>query len=89
MKSDTLTTVLNFVLVLFAVGGVIFAILTFTRTRELRTLTPQVNQAQMIMRQMNGLIGDLVEYNKTAKSPELTGLLQPFLQPPASKPAAR
>jgi len=81
--------VLNLFLVLFAVGGVVFAIMTFTYTRELRTLTPQVNQAQMVVRQMNALISELVDYNKTARNPELAGMLQPFVQTgaPAPKPA--
>jgi len=88
MKSDTLTTVLNLFLALFAVCGVIFAILTFTYTREYRSITAQVNTANTIMWQMKGLLGELQEYNKTARSADLAGILQPYIQTAPAVPAA-
>ena len=87
MKSDTLTTVLNIFLALFAVCGVIFAILTFTYTREYRSITAQVNTANTIMRQVNGLLGELQEYNnKTARSADLAAILQPYVQTAPAAP---
>ena len=69
--------------------GVIFAILTFTYTREYRSITAQVNTANTIMRQVNGLLGDLQEYNtKTARSADLAAILQPYVQTAPAVPAA-
>ena len=89
MKSDTTTTVLNFVLVLLAIGGVFFAILTFMRTREHRLLTNQINLERGFLQQMQALVNDVDTYNKNLKpaSPELTGYLQPFETKPEVKSA--
>ena len=81
MKSDTTTTVLNFVLVLLAVSGVIFAILTFTRTREYRILTSTVNNDRAVLQQVESLVAQVEAYNKQVQSPELTRDLQPFTNP--------
>ena len=85
MKSDTTTTVLNFVLAALVILGVVFAILAVTRTRELRQLTGNATLANAALAQAQGLANDTVAYNATAKSPELTRILQSVQPKPAAK----
>ena len=84
MKTDTTTTVLNFVLALMVLLGVVFALLTMSRTRELRVLTTNANFANSSLMRAQSLANDVAAYNASAKSPELTRILQ-AVQP---KPAA-
>lgn len=85
MKSDTTTTVLNFVLAVMVILGVVFALLAMSRTRELRQLTVSATIANNNILRAQALANDTAAYNATAKSPELTRILQ-SVQP---KPAAR
>jgi hypothetical protein len=76
MKSDTTTTVLNFVLAVLVILGVVFALLGMTRQRELRALTTNATTANAMLMRAQGLANDAAAYNISAKSPELTRILQ-------------
>jgi hypothetical protein len=84
MKNDTTTTVLNFVLAALVILGVVFALLSMSRTRELRQLSLNATIANNGLLRAQALANDATAYNATAKSPELTRILQ-AIQP---KPAA-
>ena len=83
MKSDTTTTVLNIILAVLVIFGVFFAILGNTRAHELRTLTMNATVAKSTLMQAQGLANNAAAYNATAKSPELTRILQ-SVQPKTS-----
>ena len=83
MKNDTTTTVLNFVLAVLVILGVAFALLTMNRTRELRTLSSAALQANNNLMRAQGLANDVMAYNATAKSPELTRILNGVQAAPA------
>jgi len=76
MKSDTTTTVLNFVLAALVILGVVFAILAMQRTGQLRAVTPVAMQVNSRMMMVQSLVADVNNYNQQAKSPEITRLLQ-------------
>lgn len=80
MKNDTTTTLLNFVLSVLVILGVVFALLTMSRTRDLRTLSVNATVANSKIMQINSLLNDVATYNATAKSPELNKAIQ-LLQP--------
>jgi hypothetical protein len=80
MKNDTTTTLLNFVLAVLVILGVVFALMTMSRTRELRQLTITAAATKNNIMQLNGLLNDVAIYNSKVNSPELTramALLQP------------
>jgi hypothetical protein len=80
MKNDTTTTLLNFVLAVLVILGVVFALMSMSRTRELRTLSLNAAAANNNIMRVNALLNDVVNYNATAKAPELAkaiALLQP------------
>lgn len=91
MKSDTTTTAMNFILAALVILGVVFALLSITRTRELRHLQSnlqmraQVAQANFMRAQ--ALANDVTTYNATAKNPELTKILSAALTPQPAAPA--
>ena len=76
---------MNFILAALAILGVVFALLSITRTRELRQLQgslqmrAQVAQANFMRAQ--ALAGDVTTYNATAKNPELAKILSAALAP--------
>ena len=76
MKSDTTTTILNFVLAVLVILGVVFALLAMNRTRELRQLSAYATIANNSMLRAQSLANDTAAYNATVKSPELTRILQ-------------
>ena len=78
-----MTTALNFVLAVLAIFGVIFALQTFFRTREFRSIQNQAIIANNVLSRMQSLINDVGAYNQKNPSPELTR----FLQGPQTKPA--
>jgi hypothetical protein len=80
MKNYSTTSLLNFVLALLVILGVIFAMLTMTRTRDLRTINPYAMQAQQKAIMMQTMVNDVSTYNTQVKNPELTRILQ-TLQP--------
>ncbi len=80
MKNDTTTTLLNFVLAVLVILGVVFALMSMSRTRELRQLSLGAAAANNNIMRVNALLNDVVNYNATAKAPELAkaiALLQP------------
>jgi hypothetical protein len=83
MKSDTTTTVLNFILAALVILGVVFALLSIMRTREFRQLTANATFANSTLMRAQGLANDAAAYNISAKSPELTRILQ-SVQPKAA-----
>jgi hypothetical protein len=85
MKSDTTTTVLNFILAVLVILGVVFALLSITRTREFRSLTTNATLANSALMRAQGLANDTAAYNATAKSPELTRILQSVQPKTAAK----
>jgi len=84
MKNDTTTTILNFVLAALVILGVVFALLTMNRTRELRQLSLNATTANSALIRAQALANDATAFNATAKNPDLTRILQ-SIQP---KPAA-
>jgi hypothetical protein len=85
MKSDTTTTVLNFMLAVLVMLGVVFALLSIMRTREFRQLTANATLANSALMRAQGLANETAAYNVTAKSPELTRILQSIQPKPAAK----
>lgn len=83
MKNDTTTTFLNFALAALVILGVVFALMTIWRTRDLRELQPklqaELQQAQVVTMKAQSLLQDTIVYNNTAKSPELTQIIQSAL----------
>jgi hypothetical protein len=84
MKNDTTTTILNFVLAALVILGVVFALLTMNRTRELRQLSLNATTANSALMRAQALANDATAFNASAKNPDLTRILQ-SIQP---KPAA-
>jgi uncharacterized membrane protein YcaP (DUF421 family) len=85
MKSDLTTTLLNFALAVLVILGVVFALLSITRQRELRQLTANATIANAALTRAQGLANDTAAYNATAKSPELTRILQAIQPKTAAK----
>jgi hypothetical protein len=85
MKSDTTTTALNFILAVLVILGVVFALLSMMRTRELRQLTANATFANGAMMRAQGLANDAAAYNASAKNPELTRILQSVQPKTAAK----
>jgi hypothetical protein len=83
MKSDMTTTALNFVLAVLVILGVVFALLSITRTHQFRQLTTNATLANAALMRAQGLANDTAAYNVAAKSPELTRILQ-SIQPSAN-----
>lgn len=85
MKSDTTATVLNFILAVLVVLGVVFALLSITRSREFRQLSTNATLANSALMRAQGLANDTAAFNATAKSPELTRILQSVQPKSATK----
>jgi len=83
MKSDTTTLVLNFVLAVLVILGVLFAVLTMNRTRDLRTLSANASVANNALMRAQALANDTATYNATAKDPALTKILTAIQPKPA------
>ena len=76
MKSDSTTTVLNFILAMLVLLGVVFALLSMKRTRDFRMLSANATLANSALMRAQGLANDTAAFNAAAKSPELTRILQ-------------
>lgn len=85
MKNDTTTTALNVVLAALALAGVLFALLTIFRTRELRSLQIQAQQAQATLLQVQSMANDALAYNQAHPNPDLTRILSAAQAKPAGK----
>jgi hypothetical protein len=84
MKSDTTTTILNFVLAVLVVLGVVFALMTMKRTGEQRRITPVAMQVNSRVIMVQTLITELNNYNAQARSPELARILTTIQAKPAA-----
>jgi hypothetical protein len=76
MKSDSTTTVLNFILAVLVLLGVVFALLSITRAREFKMLNYNATVANNALMKAQGLANDANAYNASAKNPELARILQ-------------
>ena len=76
MKNDFTATFLNIVLAAFVILGVLFAILSMSRARELRQLSTTLTTANNTILRVQALANEVAAFNATAKSPELTRILQ-------------
>ncbi|MGA3164449.1 MAG: hypothetical protein ABSD77_09705 [Verrucomicrobiota bacterium] len=81
MKYETTNTVLTFILGALVLLGVIFALKTINRTRELRLLTSQAMTANTGLVREQAFFNDCLEYGKT--HPDINHILQPFEAKPA------
>ena len=90
MKNDSLTSFLNLVLVGLVILCVLFGILSIWQVHRQRTIQSVVELQRMNFQvasmRAQSLLNDTMQYNATAKSPELTQILQ-SVQPTA--PATR
>jgi len=84
MKSDSTTTVLNFILAMLVLLGVVFALLSMKRTRDFRMLSANATLANSALMRAQGLANDTAAFNAAAKSPELTRILQAIQPKPAT-----
>lgn len=76
MKNDAMTTILNFVLAVFIVLSIAFAIMFLIRNHQLRAIQARAQNLQIRTVQAQALLRDVMSYNATAKSPELNQILQ-------------
>jgi hypothetical protein len=74
MKCNTTNTVLTLILAVLVLGGVLFALQTIFRTRELRSISLQANMANSTLMQEQALFNDCLEYSKT--HPAITPILE-------------
>ena len=76
MKCETMNSVLTFVLGAFVVLGVILALQTINRTREIRTLQVKAANINANYMRLQALASDVNAYNQKNQSAELTHILQ-------------
>jgi hypothetical protein len=76
MKPDAMNSLLTFVLGAFVVLGVIFALQTIFRTREIRTLQVQAAGINARYVQLQALAADVNAYNQKNPSAELAKILK-------------
>jgi len=85
MKNDNITTALNLVLAVLAILGVIFALQTIFRTRELRSLQMRATQANGYRMAVEALANDAIVYSKNNPNSDILRILQPALAKPANR----
>ena len=85
MKNDNVTTFLNLVLAVLAILGMIFALQTIFRTRELRSLQMQATQANGYRMAVESLANDAVAYSKNNPNSDILRILQPAQAKPANR----
>jgi hypothetical protein len=85
MKNDYITTALNLVLAVLAIFGVIFALQTIFRTRELRTLQLQATQANAYSMAVQALANDTLAYSQKNPNADILRILQPAQAKPATR----
>ena len=85
MKNDNITTALNLVLAVLAILGVIFALQTIFRTRELRSLQMRATQANGYLMAVESLANDVIAYSKQNPNSDILRLLQPAQVKPANR----
>jgi hypothetical protein len=84
MKNDLTTTLLNLALAALVILGVLFAILSMMRARELRDLTNAATAANQNLVRAQSLANDVAAYNATVKNPDLARILQAVQTKPAT-----
>ena len=84
MKNDNITTALNLVLAVLAILGVIFALQTIFRTRELRSLQMQATQANGYRMAVEALANDAYAYSQKNPNADILRILQPAQAKPAT-----
>lgn len=89
MKSDTTNIVLNFILAALVILGVVFALMTITRQRELRQISTNATLANAALVRAQGLANDAAAYNISAKSPELARILDSIQAKPVTTAPAK
>jgi hypothetical protein len=85
MKNDNITTALNLVLAVLAILGVVFALQTIFRTRELRTLQFQATQANAYSMAVQALANDTLAYSQKNPNSDILRILQPAQAKPATR----
>ena len=85
MKNDNITTALNLVLAVLAILGVIFALQTIFRTRELRSLQMQATQANGYSMAVEALANDTFAYSQKNPNPDILRILQLAQAKPATR----
>ena len=88
MKSETMNSVLTFVLGVFIVLGVLFAVRAISGQREFRELQFNAAQSQAGLNQLNqiySLVYDTREYGKLHPSPDITRMLDALQSKPATR----
>jgi hypothetical protein len=85
MKNDNITTALNLVLAVLAILGVIFALQTIFRTRELRSLQMQATQANGYSMAVESLANDAFAYSQKNPNPDILRILQLAQAKPANR----
>lgn len=80
MKCETTNAVLTFVLGVFVVLGVVFALRASIQTHELRRLNMQMSVERIYLLQAQSLVSEVAAYNQKYPSPQLAKALQ-SLQP--------
>ena len=83
MKSGITNTVLTLVLAVLVLAGVLFALQTIFRSRELRTLQAQTIACQNTMNRLTLVLNEAIQYGKT--HPDINHVLQPFETKPATR----
>ena len=85
MKNDNITTALNLVLGVLAILGVVFALQTIFRTREMRTLQIQATQANAYRMAVESLANDALAYSQKNPNADILRILQPGPAKPATR----
>src|SRR5215471_10248671 len=78
MKSNTTVTALNFILAVVVILGVVFALFSIFRARDLRGIAPVAIQVNSRLMLLQSLVNDVNNYNQQAKSSEITRIMQDF-----------
>jgi hypothetical protein len=85
MKNDNITTALNLVLAVLAILGVVFALQTIFRTREMRTLQIQATQANAYRMAVESLANDALAYSQKNPNADILRIVQPTQAKPANR----
>jgi hypothetical protein len=85
MKNDNVTTALTLVLAVLAILGVIFALQTIFRTRELRSLQMQATQANAYSMGVEALANDTFAYSQKNPNADILRILQLIQAKPATR----
>jgi hypothetical protein len=81
MKSGTTNTVLTLALAVLVLAGVLFALQTIFRTRELRSISTQANLANSGLVREQAFFNDCLIYSKT--HPAINSILESVESKPA------